>query len=53
MKHNSYGNLFVGVYIRAANEITKWHIYKTEEKEDASFMAYFMVQALSNCACIS
>jgi hypothetical protein len=32
-------------------EITKWQIYKTGEKEDASFMAYFVVEALSNCTC--
>jgi hypothetical protein len=53
MKRNRYGNLFVGISIRAANEGTKWQIYKTEEKEDVSFMAYFVVQALSNCACVS
>ena len=27
--------------------------YKTGEKEDASFMVYFVVEALSNSACIN
>jgi len=53
MKSNSYGNLFVGVSIRVANEITKSQIYKTGVKEDARFVAYFVVQGLGNCAYIN